>query len=210
MILNYLPVTSGTSVAGNTGVPDDTVLKIFPILASLNLNHNMNDFSIQQQLTLKEYRKVYYTLLYSKIWVICITVFSALYLIATGILLFTKNYAILGNDSYQYGATLTIITILLPLLSLLTVSMNFKRAYRLDEPTTYQFSDHGFTSTAESYNCKTDWKNIYKVRIIKGWLVLYHNRQAANLVKLTPKDEVNIEALKAFLKNGNFKAKLKW
>ena len=98
----------------------------------------------------------------------------------------------------------------MPLLSLLTVNMNFKRAYRLDEPTTYEFSDQGFTSTAESYNCKTDWKNIYKVKIIKGWLVLYHNRQAANLIKLTPADQENIEALKGFLKNSNFKAKLKW
>lgn len=32
----------------------------------------------------------------------------------------------------------------------------------------------------------------------------------ANMIKIEPTDEENIEAFKKFLKEGNFKAKLRW
>lgn len=94
--------------------------------------------------------------------------------------------------------------------SLGLLSGSFLLSDVLQELRTYYNHREYLIEQLARYNCKTDWKSIYKVKIIKGWLVLYHNRQAANLIKPTSADEENIEALKSFLKNGNFKATLKW
>ncbi len=98
----------------------------------------------------------------------------------------------------------------LPLISLYTVWRNFKSTYSVSELNTYNFSDQGYTTTSESCNSKIDWAKIYKVKIIKGWLILYHSRTAANMVKIDPAANDNIEALKKCLKEGTFKETLKW
>jgi hypothetical protein len=96
------------------------------------------------------------------------------------------------------------------LSSLFSVSRSFKNTYRIQEPITYEFSDEGYTTTGESFNGKADWANVYKIQIIKGWLLIYQNSRIAHMIKIAPGNENDIEALKQYLKAGNFKAKLKW
>ena len=170
----------------------------------------MNTFSIQHQLTLKEYRRICFILLYSKVWVIFISIFSIIYIAGTLILWLTRNYSILSNEYYQYGLVVAIMPIWILLLSFFSIRRNFKSAYRINESTTYDFSDQGYVSKGESFTSKTDWKDVYKVKLIKDWLIVYHNKLVAHMIKVKPTDRDNMEALKAFLKASNFKAKLKW
>jgi hypothetical protein len=170
----------------------------------------MNNFSITCQFTLKEYRKIYYRLLYGKIGMIILSIFSVLYLIGSCILWFTHNNVILNSDYYLFATMIGVLGIWIPLFSLYTIYRNFKTAYRLNELITYNFSDEGYTSTGESFNSTVNWEKVYKVKVIKGWLILYHSRMLANIIKTERVDEEHIESLKKFLQAGNFKAKLRW
>lgn len=170
----------------------------------------MDNFSIQYHLTLKEYRKIYFILLYSKLWVILISAFSVLFIIASCILYHKNNQSILNSDYYFYAMVIAVIPIWIPIASLFTVWRGYKTAHSINEQITYDFSNEGYISTGESFTCTTKWTKIYKVKILKGWLILYHNRFAANMIKVGTADEENIELLKKFLKSENLRAKLKW
>lgn len=170
----------------------------------------MNTFSIRHQLTLKDFQKLNYTLLYRKVWVILISIIAILFIIYNVILLFTKKYDVLDSDYHTIGIAAVAMAIWAPLFLLFIARRNYKSNYRLNELITYEFSDEGYTATGESFNSKVDWAKVYKVHIIQGWLILYHSRMVANMIKIEPNNEGNIEALKQLLKNGNLKAKLKW
>lgn len=183
----------------------------FYILAKLNqFTIFMNTFSIQHQLTLKEYRKIYFTLLYRKVLIIVISILAVAAFISLCILWSTGHSSILNNDSSEYAMVLVFLAMWIPLGSLFTVWRGFKSNYRLNELITYEFSDEGYTTTGESFNSKVDWTKVYKVQVLKDWLILYHSRTAANMIVTGTANKENIEALKQFLKAGNFKAKLKW
>ena len=104
----------------------------------------MNAFSIHHQLAFKEYRRIYFTLLYNQVWMILIPVAAFLLILSEVIFRLTKNYEILGNDYYQFALTIiSFVAIWTPLISLYQVNRNFKSTYKLSEPTTYEFSDEG-------------------------------------------------------------------
>jgi hypothetical protein len=133
-----------------------------------------------------------------------------LFIIYNVVLLFTKKYDVLDKDYYSLGVAAAAMAIWAPLFLLFIARRNFKSNYRLNELINYEFSDEGYTTTGESFNSKVDWAKVYKVHIIQGWLILYHSRMVANMIKIESDNDSNIEALKQFLKAGNFKAKLKW
>jgi hypothetical protein len=166
----------------------------------------MNNFSIQHQLTSKEYRQLSFTLTYQKWFVILVNALALVYIV----LLIITKCSIWDNDISSFGIVAVILSVWYPIAVVLLVRRQYKSNYRLQEVITYDFSDEGYTVTGESFNSKMDWTKVYKVKIIKGWLLLYSNRTVANLIKVEAEDENNIKALKGFLKNGNFKAKLKW
>ena len=167
----------------------------------------MNSFSINRQITLKDYRQLSFNLTYQRWWVILVNALAIVYIV---LLIATKG-TIWDNDNIStFGVAFLAMAISYPIAIVIGVRRNYKSNYRLQESITYDFSDEGYTVTGESFNSKLDWEKVYKVKIVKGWLLLYSNRTVANLIKVQPEDQNNIEALKGFLKNGNFKAKLKW
>ncbi|HEY9002925.1 MAG TPA: hypothetical protein VIM89_16340 [Mucilaginibacter sp.] len=167
----------------------------------------MNNFSISRQITLKDYRQLSFNLTYKRWWVILI---NALALVFIVLLIITKGKILNDNDFSSIGVALIFMAIWFPIGIFLAVRRNFKSNYRLHEFITYNLSEDGFSVTGESFNSTMDWTKVYKIRIIEGWLLIYSNRIVANLIKIGPDDQGNIEALKSFLKNGHFKAKLKW
>jgi hypothetical protein len=143
-------------------------------------------------------------------WMVLISVLGVLLITLTFIFWVTKNYNILGNDYYQLCLIIAFVAIWTPLVSLYQVRRSFKSSYKLSELIKYEFSDEGYIKTGQSFNSKIDWVKVYKIQIIRGWLILYHSRYGADMIKIAPGNENNIEALKQYLKAGNFKAKLKW
>jgi hypothetical protein len=97
-----------------------------------------------------------------------------------------------------------------PATNFFLITRNFKRSYRLQETITYDFSEEGVVSTGESFKSKYDWSKLYKVKIIKDWMLIYHNHRSASMVKISLTDKKNIEELKQFLKANNFRTKLDW
>ena len=170
----------------------------------------MNTFTVYHQLTLKEYRKIVYRILYSKTWIIVIYAFAMLFIIYSCLMAATKNYRVFNSHFYSLGVGVAALAIWIPLSSWFSIRRSFKNTYRIHEPITYEFSDEGYSTTGESFNNKADWAKVYKIQIINEWLLIYQNRRVANMIKIDPENKNNIEALKQFLKAGTFKAKLKW
>ncbi|MDO3627227.1 YcxB family protein [Mucilaginibacter sp. BT774] len=164
------------------------------------------NFSIQHQLTQKEYRQLSFTLTYQKWFIILVNALALVYLV---LLIITKG-SIWNNDTSSFGVAVVVLSVWYPIAILIGVNRNYKSNYRLNEEITYSFSDEGYSVTGESFNSQLNWEKVYKVKIIKGWILLYSNSRIASLIKVGAEDENNVEILKAFLKNGNFKAKLKW
>jgi len=170
----------------------------------------MNTFSITHRLTLKEYRKLTFALSYRRPVFVIVNLMAALFLLYNLVLLFSKKIGVMDSDTYGYGIFITSMALVMVLLLFFTTARNFRTNYRLNENITYQFSDEGYTVTGESFNSNLDWNKVYKVRIMPGWLLIYHSRALANLIKIDPSDLEHIEELKHFLKASNFRAKLKW
>jgi hypothetical protein len=166
----------------------------------------MTDFSIQQHLTIKEYRRLSFTLTYQRWFIIVVNALALAYIVS---LIVTKG-SLWNNDLSSFGVAVIALSVWYPIAVFIGVNRNYKSNYRLNENITYSFSNEGYTITGESFNSKLDWGKVYKVKIIKGWLLVYSNKTVASLIKVDIANEGNIEGLKSFLKNGNFKAKLKW
>jgi hypothetical protein len=169
----------------------------------------MNNFSIQHQLTLKEYRQLNFKMLYSKVWFIILTVFAVLFLLWSVILYFMQSYAIFNNSLYSIGVGLTAAAIYLPIATLIRGRLLFKGNLRLSEPINYDLSEEGVAVTGESFNGIYTWEKVPKIKIINGWLLIYQNRTAANLIKTESADNDNIQSLKVFLEERYPQVKLK-
>jgi hypothetical protein len=84
----------------------------FLILAKLNqFTIFMNTFSIRHQLTLKEYRKIVYAILYSKTWIIVINIFSALFIVYSCLMAVMKNYNVFNSIYYSVGVGIAALAI---------------------------------------------------------------------------------------------------
>ncbi|HEY4198491.1 MAG TPA: hypothetical protein VGM63_23285 [Mucilaginibacter sp.] len=71
----------------------------------------MNTFSIRHQLTLKEYRKIVYAILYSKTWIIVINIFSALFIVYSCLMAVMKNYNVFNSIYYSVGVGIAALAI---------------------------------------------------------------------------------------------------
>lgn len=166
----------------------------------------MENFSIRHQLTLPEYRRIYYGLLYRKIYFLAITVLAISIVISSVVFYFTKTPVFLKNEYFSFFQfVIPFIAIWTPLVSLGTVRNVYEKNYRIHESINYEFSPDGIKLTGESFKSESDWTKIYKVEIFKKYLVVYQSSMGANMIKTDTNDEENINSLKEFLKNGNFK-----
>ncbi len=170
----------------------------------------MNTFSITHQLTLQEYRNLNYGLSLRRPLFIIINALAGLFLVYHVLLLFTRRFAILDDDTYSYFLFITVMGVTMLVMVFFMTGRNFRTNYRLKENITYTFSDSGYTVNGESFTSNLDWSGVYKVKIIPGWLLIYQSKTIANLIKTHPIDQKQIEELKHFLKANQFRAKLNW
>jgi hypothetical protein len=170
----------------------------------------MNSFSFHQQLTAKEYRRLTYIMLYRKGWFIVLNILSLLFLISLPHIYKTSRVDIIDNVLFQWGTIVTILALYVLITGYFSANRVFKGNYRLSEKITYILSEEGIESKGESFSGQYTWDKVYRVKILKKWLLIYQTRSSANLIKIDEKDHDNIESLKAFLNTKNFRLKKNW
>ena len=89
-----------------------------------------------------------------------------------------------------------------------TSKKNFSTHSRLQEKIIYVFTDEKIKQIGESFNSEMDWSKIYKIIELKGWILIYQNRQTANLI---PKEFFgdNISEFRELVKKKGIKAKMR-
>ena len=170
----------------------------------------MTDFSITQKINSKDYTRLIFWLLYKNIGIILVSILASLSLIAFIIQFIIFPKELMDADDKSYAMFVIFMAILLPLFTYISSKRGFKSNQKIQEETTTEFSEQGVNQHGESFHTNYTWEKIYRVRIIPGWLLVYHSRVGFNPIRLTIDDKSNIESLKEFLKSSNFKIKLKW
>ena len=169
----------------------------------------MQDFVISTHLNYPEYFRMQFKLRYSKLWIKLVSLLGILYLMAYLIALKFYHFDFWNSDISAIGFFLVYFAVVYPLLSWYMVRRSFKGNQRIQEPIIYRLSEQGIVCTGESFSSNYSWDKLYKVQTYHGWLLLYQSSLGYNLIKLQPKDEAQLKALKEFLQSQKFKMKIK-
>lgn len=72
----------------------------------------------------------------------------------------------------------------------------------------YEFTSEKIKITGETFNSELDWGKTYEIKELKDWILIYQNRQVANVL---PKESFgeNIKDFRILVKSKNLNAKLK-
>jgi hypothetical protein len=138
---------------------------------------------IETQFSLKEYQKLTLILTYRRpaMIIICLMgtfmVISALYLIIVA-----ENLATSIVPQFLLGI---FFLIGLPFFILYGASKNYKTHGKIQGKVVYDFTEEKISIAGESFNSEMNWNSLYKIVELKEWIILYHNRQAANFIPKT-------------------------
>lgn len=160
----------------------------------------MNTFSVTTKMTFPEFRKLNFKILYAKKWVVALSIFGILFVLASVIMAMVHYYTILDSDYYAIGIILTTMPITLPLTVFLVAKKGFKSNSMIQESITYEFSEASLKANGESFSSEYKWERLHKVDMTNDWLLLYQSKMVANFVKIKDVNNANLEELKDLLK----------
>jgi hypothetical protein len=149
----------------------------------------MDKVTLRTKLTLDDYIKVNYHLLYRKMVIKFMTAIG-LFLLVLLIFLF-NTFTQFPWFQLIFGLFLTIG---LPVQVYFAAKRNYRSNGRISETIIYEFDNEYIQLTGESFNSKLTWDKIYSVTENKDWILIWQNRQIANVV---PKRDFKIGELQA-------------
>ena len=160
---------------------------------------------IETQLDSKSYIRLMYQLTFRKPTTIIFSVLGAIMFVGSIYLfIYTDDEVNSLVISFVFG----FYTLTLPIQVYRNAKKNFNSHLRLQEKMTYEFTDEKIIVTGDSFQSEQDWLKMYKVLEIKDWILLYQNKQIANLIP-TASFGNELEAFRALVKSKNIKSKLR-
>jgi hypothetical protein len=87
------------------------------------------------------------------------------------------------------------VTVGQPVQLYFTAKRNYNSNWRISETIVYEFDNESIQLTGESFNSKLSWNKIFKVTENNDWILIWQNRQVANVV---PKRDFKNEDLRIF------------
>ena len=133
---------------------------------------------ITSRLTEKKFFNASITVLYSRKVVIFITGLAIFLLI-----MFLLS-AITSDTSYIPLVIPLIMLLYFPLTIFLATRNNFKNNARNTETIEYIIDSEFLLIKGESFHTRLSWIKLYKVVKKWGWLLIWHNSQTANAIKI--------------------------
>ena len=162
---------------------------------------------IETKLDFKRYLRLMYSLTYCKPIMIFLTIVGLTMFIGSILYFLGFNVPIDSPPYFQFIFGFFIIAIL-PFSIYRSGKKNFSSHGRLQEKIIYEFTDERIKITGETFNSELDWTKTYKITELKNWILIYQNRQIANILS---KDSFGdkISEFRTLVKSKNIKAKLK-
>ena len=137
----------------------------------------MEKIILTTKLSFNDFIKVSYHLTYRK--------FSMKFITGIGLLILLM-IPFLFNHFKEFPWFLLIfglfISIGQPVLIYFTAKKNYMSNGRISETINYEFDKESIQMTGESFNSKLTWDKIYSVTENKFWILIWQNRQSANVV----------------------------
>lgn len=149
---------------------------------------------IKTQLTEKDFINATFVVSYNKP---SMKIFTGIMLL--GLVFAIINAIFLSDTTYQSFIVPALMLIAFPLITYFTAKKNFATNARISEMVEYIFGDKDLIMKGESFNSQVSWEKIYKVTQTKNWILIWQNKQFANLI---PKRDIwdgQIEELKEIL-----------
>ena len=162
---------------------------------------------IETKLDFKRYLKLMYTLTYRKPIMIFLSIVGLTMFIGSIFYFLGFNVPVDSPPYFQIVFGFFIIAIL-PFSIYWSGKKNFSSHGRLQEKIIYEFTDEKIKITGETFNSELDWGKTYKIKELKDWILIYENRQIANIL---PKESFGekIKDFRILVKSKNVNAKLK-
>lgn len=162
--------------------------------------------TIETKLDFKKYLTLMYTLTFRKPIMILLAI-AGLIMFGSSILYFLGYAVPVDSPPYFQLVFGFFIIAFLPFSIYWTSRKNFSSHSRLHEKIIYEFTEEKIKQIGESFFSEIDWTKIYKIMELKNWILIYHNRQVANLI---PKESFgdNLPEFKQLVKSKGIKAKL--
>lgn len=154
----------------------------------------MEKIILTTKLSVGDYIKVNYHLLYRK-WT---TKFM------TGIGLFMLILILFSLNSLTQFPWIQLIfglflTVGMPISVYFSAKKNYQSNGRISETINYEFDKDNIQVTGESFNSKLTWGKIYSVTENKEWILIWQNRQVANVVPKRDFKEGELQAFKSIV-----------
>jgi hypothetical protein len=164
----------------------------------------MDKVILTTKLSIEDYIKVNYHLL-NRRWPI-----KAL----TGMGIFLILLSLINLFSGDNSWFLLILGLFFAMGLRVSVYFNAKSSYksdgRISETITYEFDKENIQVIGESFNSKLTWDKIYSVTENKEWVLIWQNRQIANVVPKRDFKDGELQTLKGIIKlQSGLKNKLK-
>ena len=150
----------------------------------------MNKITLETKMTMDDFIKVNYHLLYRKWSMKIITGIGVVMLV-----LIATSYSTYDQFPFIQLVFGLLMVFGIPISVYFTARRNYKSNSRISETINYEFDDTNIQLTGESFNSRLTWEKIYSVTENKDWILVWQNRQVANVI---PKRYFNNDTLTMF------------
>lgn len=156
----------------------------------------MEKIVLTTKLSIEDYIKVSYHLLYRK-WAVKFM---------TGIGLFMLILILFSFDSFTQFPWFQLIfglflTVGLPISVYFSAKKNYKSNGRISEYINYEFEKDNIQITGESFNSRLTWDKLYSVTENRDWILIWQNRQVANVVPKRDFKDGELQVFKNIVKS---------
>ena len=148
-----------------------------------------------------------YTLTYRKPITILLTIIGLTMFFGSILYFLGFKIPVDGPPYFQIIFGFTIIAIM-PFSIYIGGKKNFSSNARLQEKISYEFTDEKIKQIGETFNSDMDWTKIYKILELKDWILIYQNRQIANIIHKESFGD-NLNEFKDLVKSKGVRAKLR-
>lgn len=154
----------------------------------------MNTIIIESKLSLEDYRKLSFQLLYKRWSIIFVTVWGFIMLFFPFLILTILPGARINIACLVVGM---IFILLYPILTYFSSKSNYAAQKRIGEAVTYTFDDETIRSKGESFESTFTWDKVYRISQTKQFLLLWESKVTAHIIPLRYCSAEQLNAIRA-------------
>jgi hypothetical protein len=160
----------------------------------------MNKIILTTKLTMDDFVKVNYHLLYRRWFMKYITGLGIFMILMIVYYYVTEPGHFETFPFYQFFFGM-FVTVGMPVATYFTARRNYKSNSRISEVITYEFDSEFIQVTGESFNSKLTWEKIYRLTENTDWILIWQNRQIANVIPKRDFKPDDVQNFKDLVKN---------